>query len=164
MNSNGVDKIFSKWRKYHRIALEVPYTTHCDLLPLIADNLPLDCTLDLKFISFFKSIATSDNSIIRYTGKCMMKSHTSTLCRNMRHMLYKYDISINEILSSTKGKIRKMFYNKWLTGIDQEYPFRANIVKDMYGIKEERYTRIYSNNECNDIIEFFCTYVNEPFI
>ena len=93
-----------------------------------------------------------------------MKSHTSTLCRNMRHVLYKYDISINEILSSTKGKIRKMFYNKWLTGIDQEYPFRANIVKDMYGIKEERYTRIYSNNECNDIIEFFCTYVNEPFI
>ena len=54
MNSNSVEKIFSKWRKYHRIALEVPYKTHCDLLPLIADNLPLECTLDLKFISFFK--------------------------------------------------------------------------------------------------------------
>ena len=93
-----------------------------------------------------------------------MKSHTSTLCRNMRHILYKYDLSINDILSSAKGKIRKLCYNKWLKGIDQEYPFRANIVKDMYGIKEERYTRIYSNNDCNDIIEFFCTYVNEPSI
>ena len=164
MNSKCVEKILSKWRRYHRIALEVPYKTHCDLLPLIADKFPLDCTLDIKFISFFKSIATSDNSIIRYTGKCMMKSHTSTLCRNMRHILYKYDLSINDILSSAKGKIRKLCYNKWLKGIDQEYPFRANIVKDMYGIKEERYTRIYSNNDCNDIIEFFCTYVNEPSI
>ena len=162
MNSNSVEKIFSKWRKYHRIALEVPNKTHCDLLPLIADNMPLGCTLDLKFISFFKSIATSENSIVKYIAKCMLNYHTSTLCRNMLHIRYKYNINLDDILTASKGKIRKIIYNKWITGIDQEYPFRASIVKDMHGIKEERYTRIYSNNECNDIIEFFCTYVNEP--
>ena len=164
MNSNNVENIFSKWRKYHRIVLEVPYITHCDLLPLIADNMPLECTLDLKFISFYKSIATSDNNIVKYMAKCMLNHHKSTLCRNMLHIRYKYDMNLNDILTSSKGKIRKLIYNKWINGIDQEYPFFANIVKDMQGIKEERYTRIYSNNECNDIIEFFCTYVNEPFI
>ena len=162
LNSNSVEKIFSKWRKYHRIALEVPNKTHCDLLPLIADNMPLVCTLDLKFISFFKSIATSENSIVKYIAKCMLNYHTSTLCRNILHIRYKYNINLDDILTASKGKIRKIIYNKWITGIDQEYPFRASIVKDMHGIKEERYTRIYSNNECNDIIEFFCTYVNEP--
>ena len=162
MNSNCIEKIFSKWRKYHRIALEVPYTTHCDLLPLIADNLPLEYSLDLKFISFFKTIATSDNSIVKYASKVMLKSHTSTLCRNMLHIRYKYDLSIDDILTSAKGKLRKLIYNKWIRGIDQEYPFRASIVKEMQGIKEERYTRIYSNKDCNEIIKFFCTYENEP--
>ena len=69
-------------------------------------------------------------------------------------------MNLNDILTSSKGEIRKLIYNKWINGIDQDYPFLASIVKDMQEIKDERYTRIYSNNECNDIIEFFCTYVN----
>ena len=46
------DKMFSKWRKYHRIVLGLVNTTHCDLIPFTADNMPLDCMLDPKFLSF----------------------------------------------------------------------------------------------------------------
>ena len=113
--------------------------------------MPLECTLDLKFISFYKSIATSDNNIVKCMAKCMLSHHKSTLCRNMLHIRYKYDMNLNDILTSSKGKIRKLIYNKWINGIDQEYPFLASLVKDMHGIKEEWFTKIYSNNECNNI-------------
>ena len=44
MNSNNREKVLSRWRKYHRIVLRVSNTTHCDL-PLISENMPLECTL-----------------------------------------------------------------------------------------------------------------------
>ena len=77
------DKMFSKWRKYHRIVLGLVNTTHCDLIPLVADNLPLDCMLDLKFLSFFRTIMFSENRAVKYVAHSMLKSHTSTMCKNV---------------------------------------------------------------------------------
>ena len=111
LNSKKVDKVLSRWRKYHRVILEVPNTTHCDLLPIISDRLPLRCTLDLKYISFFRSIATSENVIINYMSKHMLNSNTSTMCRNMKHICYKYKISMEDILIKSTGRIRKDVYN-----------------------------------------------------
>ena len=95
LNSNSVEKILSRWRKFHRVVLGVPNTTHCDLLPLIAENLPLESSLELKFLSFYKSIATSENKIINYMAKHMLQSYNSTMCKNIRHLTFKYDISID---------------------------------------------------------------------
>ena len=157
LDSNGVNKILSKWRKYHRVVLEVPNMTHCDMLPLISDRMPLECTLDLKYISFYKSIAASKNIIINHMAKDMLQSHTSTLCRNMRHLCYKYDLRIDDILTSSNGSMKRAVYDKWLSGINDSYPIHAKVVKDMLAIKEERYNRIFSNDECNHIIESLCT-------
>ena len=157
LNSNTVDKILARWRKYHRVVLEVPNTTHSDILPIISDRMPLRCTLDLKFISFYRSIASSENAILKYMAKYMLNSHTSTMCRNIRHICYKYKINIDDILTMSAGKIRKVVYNKWFSSINPDYPIHANVIKDMLGIKEERYTRILSNEECNFFIEFLCT-------
>ena len=83
------------------------------------------------------------------------------MCRNIRHILcYKYKINIYDILTMSAGKIRKVrkvVYNKWFSSINPDYPIHANVIKDMLGIKEERYTRILSNEECNFFIEFLCT-------
>ena len=159
LNSVGVDKICARWRKYHRVVLGIPNTTHCDLLPLISDRLPLAITLDLKFISFFRSISTSENAIIKYMATHMLKLDTSTMCRNIRHICYKYDYNIEDILTLPLGRIRKEVHAKWLNGINAEYHAQANGVKEMLGIIEERNIRIWNitNEECNLFIEFLCT-------
>ena len=119
--------------------------------------MPLECTLDLKYITFFKSIATSENKIINYIANSMIHSHASTLSKNIRYLTYKYDVNIDDILSSSRESIRKYCYNTWLDGIDKRYPAHAGVVKDMLGIKEERNTRIFSNDECNAFIESLYT-------
>ena len=90
-------------------------------------------------------------------AKHMLQSHSSTLCRNMRHLCYKYNLRIENILSSSIGSMKKEVYNKWFSGVNESYPIHANVVKDMLGIKEERYTRILSNDDFNLVIEFLCT-------
>ena len=90
-------------------------------------------------------------------AKNMLQSYNSTMCKNIRHLTFKYDISIDNIISLSKGNIRKLIYNKWISGINESYPIHAKVIREMLGIREERYTRILSNDECKFIIEFLCT-------
>ena len=158
---SNAQRMYSKWRKYHRIVLEVVNTTHCDLLPLIADSMPLECTLDLKYLSFYKSIISSENSIIKYTAQSMLLSHTSMLCKNMLHLTHKYKLSMDDVMTFSKSKLKMHCYGNWIKGIENAYPIHANIIKEMIGMMEDRCTRIFSNEECKHIINFLCTLQNE---
>ena len=166
MNSNNVEKVLSRWRKYHRIVLGVPNTTHCDLLPLISENMPLECSLELKFIAFYKSIATSENKILCYMAKNMLQSLNSTMRKNLRHLSYKYDMSIDWMITASKGKLRKHIYDKWISGIDDSYPIYANIIKDMMNVREERITIVFHESEVcledDDVLEYEdCNFIQE---
>ena len=107
LTSVSVKKMCTHWCVAHRQILSLPYNTHCDILPLIVDNKPLDCMLDCRYLAFYKSIATSDNSIIRFTAQYRLYAYTSTMGRNMSHLMNKYDISIDNVISYTKAKINK---------------------------------------------------------
>ena len=67
-----MDDICIQWRKKLRRVLSVSNMTHCDLLPLIADNMPLKVKLDCKYIGICKSIANSHNDLVRYAAKCKL--------------------------------------------------------------------------------------------
>ena len=150
------DKLYSKWRKYHRIVMGLVPTAHCDLLPLIVENLPIDCILDLKFISFYKSIMLSDNSIIRYTAQMMSHSHTSMLCKNILHLTHKYEMSRETIMTYSKSKMKKYCKDKWFAGLEELYPTYASIIRDMVMMMEDRCIRTFSNEECKHLIDFLC--------
>ena len=156
MTSPIVEKMYTQWRKAHRHVLGLPNMTHCDLLPLIAENMPLDCILDCKYISFYKSISKADNKIVSYTAKNKLYDHTSTLGKNITHLMHKYDLEVDDILLLSKERVKELCYNRWLSGINVEYPMYAQIIKDMTGMREDRCTRLFSNEDCKFIINFCC--------
>ena len=166
LNSNSVEKVLSRWRKFHRVVLGVPNTTHCDLLPLIADRMSMKCSLELKFISFYKSIATSDNEIVGYIAKNMLQSLNSTMRKNIRYLSYKYDMSIDWMRTASKGKLRKHIYDKWISGIDKTYPIHASVIKDMMNVREIRSTIVFHESEVcledDDVLEYEdCIFIQE---
>ena len=156
MTSLKVDKMYTQWRKAHRQVLGLPYMTHCDMLPLIANNMPLDCILDCKYIAFYKSIGKSENKIIKYTAKNKVYDHSSTLGKNINHLLNKYDIVADDIISLSKHKVKEICYSKWLSSVNVEYPIYAEIIKDMIVMREGRCTKVFLNEDCKFIIDFCC--------
>ena len=56
--------------------------------------------------------------------------------------------------SLSKHSFKELCYNEWMSGINIEYPRYAQIIKDMIGMKEESGTRLFSNDECQYIIDF----------
>ena len=157
LTNNNIENMCKKWRKAHRRVLSVSNITHCDLLPLIADNIPLVCKLDCKYLGFYKSISTSDNNIINYTAKCKLYDHSSTLGKNMTHLIHKYDLEVEDMCSLSKNKIKEHSYNKWLSEINIHYITYAHIIKDMFRMKENRCVRFFSDIDCDAIIDLLCT-------
>lgn len=92
MTSRSVSDICTQWRKAHRQVLSLPYRTHCDLIPLIAENIPIECFLDCKFLDFYKSAAMTNNNIVKFTARSRLFNHNSTMGKNMTHLLNKLKI------------------------------------------------------------------------
>ena len=82
--------------------------------------------------------------------------------RNMTHLMNKYDISIDNVISYTKAKINKHCYSRWLTGVPDDYYTHAGIIQEMFMMKEERCNRMLSNDDCNFVIDFLCTLPLNP--
>ena len=156
LTNKNVENMCTQWRNAHRRVLSVPGRTHCDLLPLIADNIPLEVKLDCKYIGFFKSVSTSDNELLKYVAKCKLFDHSSTLGRNMTHLIHKYDLQIDDFHSLSRSKINEWCYNRWFTEINMDYFAYAQIIRELIIMKENRCTRLFSNNDCNFIIDYLC--------
>ena len=69
--------------------------------------------------------------------------------------MHKYNLIIDDEKSLSK-KIKGHFHSIWLSGINNEYPMYAQIIKDMIEMKEVSGTRAFSKEECQIIIDYCC--------
>ena len=131
-------------------------TTHCDLLPLIANNMPLDCIIDCRYIFFYNSISTSSNNIVRFIAKYRLFDCKSTFGNNMTHLMHKYDLRLDDTVALSKQSIKEHCYSYWIDTVDDEYPIYAHMINDLIIMKEGRCHRSLSNDDCNLFIESLC--------
>ena len=157
LTNQSVNDMCTQWQKKHRRILSVSNMAHCDLLPLISDDMPLELKLECKYIGFYRSIANSNNNLVRYTSKCKMYDYSSTLGRNMTHLIHKYDLQVDDMLALSKNKMKEHCYNRWINHIKEKYITYSLIIKDMIMMKENRCVRYFSNTDCNFIINTLCT-------
>lgn len=68
-DSKYVSDFFCAWRKCVRRVWGLPYTTHCNLLPAIAMDFPVEFQIYKRFFNFFKSAVCSENSVVRLCAK-----------------------------------------------------------------------------------------------
>ena len=59
-------------------------------------------------MSFYKSIATSENSIVSFTARYKLYDSNSTLGRNMTHLMHKYDLEVNDIVMLPKCSVKNL--------------------------------------------------------
>ena len=138
LTSQGTANMCTQWRKAHRQVLSVPYRTHCDIIPLIAENVPIECFLDCKFLSFYKSIASSENKTVRYVTNINTYDPKSTLGKNILHLIHKYDVSVEDILTSSKKMIKANCFQKWYRETNEQYVIHAQIIRELIDVKENR--------------------------
>ena len=119
--------------------------THCELLPLIADNMPIETRLDCKYIAFYKTIATSKNSTVNYVARSKLYDSSSTMGSNMNHLMHKYDITIEDIIETSRKNMNKLCYKRWTEEVNEESFAHAHIIRELIKLKEGNLQLVFTN-------------------
>ena len=147
LTSPSVNKMCTQWRKAHRRILSIPSMTHCELIPLIANNMPIETRLDCKYIAFYKAIATSKNSVVNYVARSRLHKCSSTMGNNMNHLMHKYNISVDDILVTSKKNMNTICYQKWTEEINVQSIYNAQIIRELTMLKEGNLQLVFTNND-----------------
>ena len=155
-NSN-FENICTKWRKAIRKIWELPYRTHCAMLPIIADAFPIEISLECKFVKFVKTTIGSHNKTVAFMANLMKSNCNSTFGHNIRHLYLKYGLSLEDILRMPMKDIKNNFYCKWLESVNENSVYSAVITRELSLMKDGTYLGIFNIEQNNLMIDYLCT-------
>ena len=92
-----MNSLYVAWRTAMRKVWRIPWTTHNDFLPMLADVMPPNLMLEKRAITFSHQLLNSNNRTVNMiTGMALHGSH-SVLGQNMKYLIYKYDLNVNSV-------------------------------------------------------------------
>ena len=134
-----INKISIRWRMALRRIWNLPYNTQCHLLPLISSQAPIEIQLKCRFLHFYRSLLESENNLIRYMSRLMTFSSNSVMGNNLNRILYDLDVDIVELELLSLNKIKKMYYDKWLSSVNGLYLMHSKYIYDLCMMKEKHF-------------------------
>ena len=92
LSSLYIDRFYVSRRKAIRRIFNLPYQTHCKLLHLITQVLPIDMQLHIRTVKFLKSISMSGNDIVKMYTKLCLNGSGIALANSINFISYKYNV------------------------------------------------------------------------
>lgn len=117
------DKLYTGWRKSVRRVLGLHRQTHCNLLPYIANTIPIEIKLHRRFMNFFHRSVQSDNKILRSVSIRCLNGHTR-FSRNLKFISYMYNIQPISLLQSARRPFLKFER-------DHDLQYTGNLIKNL---------------------------------
>ena len=148
-----IDQFYTAWRKAVRYLLNLPYTTHCNLIPRICKDMPVCVQLYVRFIKFYKSLVHSNNEITKTCALLAFNGSQSSVANNITIVSQYFRVSRQDISS---------FRYIHVDDVNTELHAIADVVYDLLYTK---YLYQYMPNdfciltwsECNDLLNELCT-------
>ena len=108
----------------------LPVNTHCDIIPLVASQLPIEMQLKFRFLKFYRSLLKSENNLINYLSKFKTFSNCSTMSNNLNQILYDLDVDLSELEMLSINKIKNLYHANWLNKVNGLYLVHSKFVYD----------------------------------
>ena len=127
---------------------------HRDLIPLIAECIPLDVALVFMFIKFYRTVTLSDNMVVNYIANAMTFACKSTMGHNVRHIISKYNMIHHELLYMP---IKHTCKEMWNVNVNATYIDNANTICELVEMKDCNNDTVLNKEECNALITYLST-------
>jgi hypothetical protein len=130
LESKHMELFYVAWRKCVCRVLNVNVRTHCALLPLICDDLPINVQLNKRFSNFFTNIRISQNVLVKYCGHLAVAGSRSACCNNLNisklYQTKKCTLNdVDETTLQTAGAIKDFIF------LRDNTPDNANCIADI---------------------------------
>ncbi len=127
LSSHIVNKVCTAWKKALRKMWRLSPMTHCDVITLISDCIPLDVSLQLRFCKFSPNIIKYGSKVLKTVAKVALRNPFSTYCNSLLEITDQcVQFNINECHS--------LSLKSWYYSITDEMSSNINVLKDMIDI------------------------------
>ena len=148
--------VCTKWRKAIRRIWGLPFNTHCNLLPLISEQNPIEIALTNRFIKFFKSLLDSDNCMVSYMARLQSQNCRSIFGQNARHVVINYNLSWHELETGTSNVIQEDIYDNYFNSVQTEQFIDANVIRNIL-LRNESFNDCFLTEDQLNFFIFLCT-------
>ena len=111
----------------------------------------------MRFIKFYRSLLTSDNSTICLVTNKLLYEHKSILSKNVKYVCNNFNLTVEEIISQPLSSIRHKCNTLWFNNISNTYVQSANIIKELIDMKDGYCIKVLSDDECDIVIQYLST-------
>ena len=148
MSGRSIVKFLTAWRKCVRKVYDIPYRTHCKLLPLICGDLSPDLQIQARFVKFLKSATTSVNSTVQLCGKIVMNGSRSNVSKNISLICNNAHVSREDILSLKMTNVP--------VTAGEQLTANAGMIQDLIYARDAKDFSFFSYAEIRMLIEIIC--------
>ena len=138
----------------HRKLFDLPYRTHCDLLPYICDDCPPNEQLYFRVISLCKSLANTDNNLSRICYAHAVSGSGSSVSNTISVISSRWAVPRKDICNITRSQ--PSIHNN-----NPDNEIRASIIRDLLLMKYMNRTDISSPvldiDDINYMLTTLCT-------
>ncbi len=158
--TSELQDICTAWRKAVRSVWNLPQTTHCYLLPLICDCLPVFDEICRRSINFARDCISHESSLIRQIASYGINQarSESPLGRNMLFCADRFSTPLNSLLFSSSKSVSSYFNS---TVADDQLR-TSSFLNELIEIRDRPSSFVCSSLilsyvELCDVISFICT-------
>ena len=143
--SNEMESIYCAWRKAIRKVWRVPYSTHCNILPYLANCMEIELLLAKRCIKFIDTMCKNDNKVVRTITQMGLLGSYSVIGANKRYLLCKFQFDICNVNAC------------WAAKFNEELQRTSLQVKELCTMRDSCGNNFLSNEECTMLITHLCT-------
>lgn len=153
MHSKGVDNLCTAWRKALRVVWRVSNMTHKYIVAMLSDCMPLDMSLNRRFIKFMKGCLEGRSSLMNGIVRMSMLNPFSITCNNFSELRNRYRFFTYDSFDV------KVFNMEWQNSLSDEKISNVKVLREMIDVRDGfRYCEAVNNIDVLDIIDNICTH------
>ncbi len=150
---NDFEKISVAWKKALMVLWNVPSETHCRIVVLLSESVPLSIQLNTRFLKFMCKALVHDYSTLMYVTKLVCWNPMSVSGRNWPDCLnFAQDISMISMNV-------KQVYGEWYDTVSDNEIDSVCILKEVFEVREGRAKCDFFNIDDVDSSSMICVLI-----
>jgi len=119
--------------------LSLPHNTHCDILPVLCDALPVLDVLCKRVLSFLLTCINSDCNIVSFVSRyaVLYGRMLLPLGRNALYCSLRYGFDISSFLSSLMN-LGEVCWRYYLLNVSTSIHSEVGVIKEMVMLREDK--------------------------
>jgi hypothetical protein len=161
LSSKAIINICVAWRKCVRRVWDLPHNTHCQILPLLCNSLPILDEVCKRCLNFLHCCINSEFDLVRFAAMHGAKfgRSLSPIGHNTLFCINRYRSSLYDLFSDSRKSIISEYYT---STVSDEIMRKVEFLEESLSYRDALFRPhisgcLLSRSEIQDIISFLCT-------